>query len=296
MKKPIVIGVLINKGGTGKTTTTISLADALTQIYPKKKVLIVDADDQSNIKTVFRLRIKDSEGGLSSVLKDGLDPKKLIHQVRDSISVMISGGKALADFSAEFRNVPESGHLMRKRFSDLNEYDFILIDSPPSLSLITQNIATYADYILMPANPDLLSVVGVKSLINLLQSFEAAYKKEELNIPIAKVLGVVPTQVDQRRNVDLDIIDDLEMLEENKLLNGGIVFGPIRTDAKVKTAQVKRKLLSETFPKANATKDYKALAEDIIKVIEQRDSLESKSNASTPLISNNDRPFNEVTI
>ncbi|MBK9038963.1 MAG: ParA family protein [Bdellovibrionales bacterium] len=269
MKKPIKIGVLINKGGAGKTTTTVCLADALLNLYPNSKALIIDADDQSNIKTIFRLKIKDSEGGLSAVLREGLDPSKLFHEVRPNLSVMISGGRALADFATEFRTVPESEYLMRKRFENLEGFDFILVDSPPSLSLITTNIATFVDYVLIPATPDLLSLVGVKNLINLLQSYEDEEKKKARPNPIGSVLGVVPTQVDQRRNIDLDIIEDLERLEQSDLLNGGVIFDPIRVDSKVRTAQVKRKLLSEAFPKSNASEDYGMLAREIIEQIEK---------------------------
>lgn len=269
MKKPIKIGVLINKGGAGKTTTTVCLADALLNLFPKSKALIIDADDQSNIKTIFRLKIKDSDGGLSAVLREGLDPSKLFHEVRPNLSVMISGGRALADFATEFRTVPESEYLMRKRFENLNCFDFILVDSPPSLSLITTNIATFVDYVLIPATPDLLSLVGVKNLINLLQSYEDEERKKARPNPIGAVLGVVPTQVDQRRNIDLDIIEDLERLQQSDLLNGGVVFDPIRVDSKVRTSQVKRKLLSEAFPKSNAAEDYQTLAREIISQIEK---------------------------
>lgn len=269
MQKPIKIGILINKGGAGKTTTTVCLADALLNLFPKSKALIIDADDQSNIKTIFRLKIKDSDGGLSAVLREGLDPSKLFHEVRPNLSVMISGGRALADFATEFRTVPESEYLMRKRFENLSGFDFILVDSPPSLSLITTNIATFVDYVLIPATPDLLSLVGVKNLINLLQSYEDEERKKARPNPIGAVLGVVPTQVDQRRNIDLDIIEDLERLQQSDLLNGGVVFDPIRVDSKVRTAQVKRKLLSEAFPKANAAEDYQMLAREIISQIEK---------------------------
>jgi len=223
-----------------------------------------------------------SEGGLAAVLRDGLDPAKMIHDVRPNLSVMISGGRALADFAADFRTVPESEYLMKKRFADLSGFDFILVDSPPSLSLITTNIATYVDYVLIPANPELLSLVGVKNLVGLLDSFRLAEEKKEQPAQIAKILGVVPTQVDQRRNIDLDIIEDFERLESSSLLGGGIVFENVRIDAKVRTAQVKRKLLSEAFPNCNAAQDYEELAKSVLKQIKKFEELPEKRKSGKP--------------
>lgn len=291
MKKPIKIGILINKGGAGKTTTTVSLADAMLNMYPNSKALIIDADDQSNIKTVFRLKIKDSEGGLDSVLRDGLDPSKLIHEVRPRLSVMISGGRALGEFAADFRTVPDAEYLMRKRFSGLDDFDFVFVDSPPALSLITTNIATFVDYILIPANPELLSLVGVKNLISLLDSYKKQENKKEVPTPIGRILGVVPTQVDQRRNIDLDMIEDLERLENTGLLSGGVVFDPIRVDTKVRTAQVKRKLLSEAFPKSNAAQDYAALAHDIV---DQISKFEAAKSGETAPVHESEDPISQL--
>jgi len=72
---------------------------------------------------------------------------------------------------------------------------------------------------------------------------------------------------DGRRNLDMDIIDDLHRLEGADLLRGGKVFSPVRNDIKVKTAQVKRKLLSEAFPTAKATEDYALITKEILETL-----------------------------
>ena len=90
-------------------------------------------------------------------------------------------------------------------------------------------------------------------------------------------MGVIPTMHDGRRNLDLDILDDLQRLENANLLQGGRVFPPIRSDIKVKTAQVKRKLLSETFLGAKATEDYSNVANMILETLEKLTNCHDKS-------------------
>lgn len=268
MKKPFVFAVMCHKGGTGKTTTVAGLADALTAFG--KKVLIVDADEQSNIKTIFGIKLQNSEGGLAAILLDNVNPQNMTCKVRENIDVILSGGRFMRDFEKTHANTPDSELLMKLRMGGLGGYDFVLIDTPPALSLISTNIVMYSDYLILPCSPDLLSVVGVKNTLNFIESIESHYKAKK--ITIARVLGVVPTMHDGRRNLDMDILDDLHRLENADLLRGGRVFSPIRTDIKIKTAQVKRKLLSETFPDAKATQDYRAVAEQILEAIQETSS------------------------
>jgi chromosome partitioning protein len=263
MKNRSVFAVMCHKGGTGKTTTIAGLADAFAN--EGKKVLIIDADEQSNIKTIFGIKLQNSEGGLASILLDNVNPQNMTCKVRDNIDVILSGGRFMRDFEKTHANTPDSELLMKHRMSSLNGYDIVLIDTPPALSLISTNIVVYSDYLLLPCSPDLLSVVGVKNTLNFVESIEGHYKTKKIRI--AKVLGVIPTMHDGRRNLDMDILDDLHRLENAELLRGGNVFQPVRNDIKVKTSQVKRKLLSEAFPDAKSTQDYKAVSQQILKAI-----------------------------
>ncbi len=260
MKKPIIYAVMCHKGGTGKTTTVAGLADAFSQ--SGKKVLIVDADEQSNIKTIFGIKLQNSEGGLAAILLDNVNPKNLTCKVRTNIDVILSGGRFMRDFEKTHANTPDSELLLEMRMSGVSGYDIILIDTPPALSLISTNIVTYSDYLILPCSPDLLSVVGLKNTLNFVENIESHYKNKKIGI--AKVIGVIPTMHDGRRNLDMDILDDLHRLENADLLRGGSVFSPIRIDIKVKTAQVKRKLLSETFPDSKAAQDYAGAAKQIL--------------------------------
>lgn len=263
MVRPISIAVLNHKGGVGKTATVSGLVSGIKNHLPEAKILVVDADEQANIKTIFGIKLSDADGSLASILIDNAQPEKVAINVRQGVDVILSGGRKLRDFMSKFSNIPDTELLMRKRFENLKSYDFVLIDSPPALSLISSNIALYADYILIPVAPDLLSVVAAKATITFLDSLVPHYDH------VAKILGVVPTMHDARRNLDLDILDDIERLAESGLLKNGICFSEVRNDVKFKTSQVRRKLINESFPKSNVAKDYSKLAREVLKRIEE---------------------------
>lgn len=263
MKKPIILAVMCHKGGTGKTTTTLGLADGFSELG--KKVLIIDADEQSNIKTIFGIKLQQAEGGLAATLLNNIKPDTLAIKTRPNVDVILSGGRLMREFEKTHANTPESELLMKKRMVGLDHYDIIIIDTPPALSLISTNIITFADYLLLPCSPDLLAVVGAKNTLNFIENIEGHLKKQ--NIPVAEMLGIIPTMYDGRRNLDMDILDDLHRLDDADLLRGGRVFSPIRNDIKVKTAQVKRRLLSEAFPTAKATEDYALVASEVLSCV-----------------------------
>lgn len=268
MKKPTVIAVLCHKGGVAKTSTTTTLADALVQRDPKTRVLILDCDEQANIKTIFAVKLNEAEGGVASILLQNTDPSRVKVQVRPQIDVILSGGRMMRDFEKTHINTPDSELILKRRMERIDsEYDYVLIDSPPALSLVSSNIAMYADFCVIPCTADLLAVVGVRSTLFFLENLEMYFKDRE--IKPCQVIGVVPTMYDQRRILDMTILDDVQRMSNADLMRGGVVFDPIRSDTKVKTAQVRRKLLSEAFPTSKASADYQKLCGDMLARIEE---------------------------
>lgn len=272
--KPKKIAILNHKGGVGKTATCTGLASALTYINPKYKILLIDADEQANLKTVFGIKLKDVQGSLADILSSSVNPSKCTTSVRENIDVILSGGKKIRDYVKDFANFPNAEKLMAERFSETNEYDYILIDCPPALSLVSSNVALYADYVVIPVGPDLLSFVAAKATVSFLEEMSSKFGHAP------EILGVLPTIHDSRRNIDLDILDDLERLADSGLLHDGICFSEIRSDAKFKTAQVRRKLIHEAFPKSTSATDYLKFAKDTINKIS---ALEDSTTANHSL-------------
>ena len=258
MTEPIVIAILNHKGGVAKTATASGLASAISILEPKKKILIIDADEQANLKTVFGIKLREANASLSSVLIDNINPNKAAISVRENIDIILSGGRGIREFNVKYATIPNAESLMSERFKALEGYDYVLIDCPPALSLISSNIALYATHVIIPVAPDMLSVMAAKATITFIDEMEKTYNKAP------KILGVIPTMHDSRRNLDLDIVDDLERLADSNMLNGGRCFTEVRMDTKVKTAQVKRKLIHEVFPKSNAAKDYLEVGKEVL--------------------------------
>jgi chromosome partitioning protein len=283
-KRPIIIAVESHKGGVAKSTTTVGLADYFGNKL-KKRVLIIDADEQSNLKTIFGLKMQDVSGGLAAVLMDNVNPANIMVKVRENIDLILSGGRLMRDLEKNYVNVPDAELVMKRRFDSVISHDVVLIDCPPALSLISAAVSVYADYTIIPCSPELLAYVGVKNTVAFIESLGEHLKKR--NVSVAKVLGVLPTMFDPRRTLDNDVIDDLHRQADNGLLLGGVVFDPIRADHKVRTSQVKRRFLSETFPTSKATQDYMKLGDAIMALIEKDQgkaaSSEVKAQAVRPL-------------
>jgi chromosome partitioning protein len=286
VKKPTVIAVLCHKGGVAKTSTTTALADALVARDSKTRVLILDCDEQANIKTIFAVKLHEAEGGVASILLENTDPARVRVSVRPNIDVILSGGRMMRDFERKHLNTPDNELILTRRMEKIGaEYDYVLIDSPPALSLVSSNIAMYANYCVIPCTADLLAVVGVRSTLFFLENLEQYFRERDLRP--CKVLGVVPTMYDQRRTVDMTILDDLQRMANADLTRGGVIFDPIRTDSKMKTSQVRRKLLSEAFPTAKAAEDYRKLCTDILSRIEKLQSDPSYTKVSFDVAARN---------
>jgi chromosome partitioning protein len=272
MKKSIKIGFISNKGGSTRSSSLSNIAGVLANDM-NKKVLILDQDEQSNMKTLFGVRFNESEGGMGSILNSGTDPLKMTVKVRDNIDLIVSGGRLIRDFERNFGNSPDNEEILLRRFQSVkNKYDFELFDTSPSLNLIHTNLAFYCDYLILTTTPDLLGFIGIKSAIAFVETLKKHYPDKK----IANVLGVICGAFDPRRNLDLDVYEDLKRLETNDLLLGGKIFSPIRHDIKVKTAQVKRKTITEAFPNTKASEDYRVLVKEVLEEIERREVKPNK--------------------
>ena len=278
MKKPIKIAIACHKGGVGKTATVAALADAVTYENPSSRVLILDGDEQNCLKTIFGVKMHETQGGLASILMGEATLDQVRVKVRPNIDLVLSGGRQMKEFERLYASQNKAELIMRERLGDLSEYEFVFVDCPPAISLISANAVTFANYILIPCLPDLLAFVGAKQTINFIESVGKFYKDAEF--PLAKVLGVVLTNYEKRQSLDNTIESDLENLQSSGLVRR--CFKSIPKDIKVKTAQVRRKLLSEGFANSNAAQAYRHLVQEILDEI-QKIEAEEKHNLSTPL-------------
>ncbi|OMP66329.1 ParA family protein [Domibacillus epiphyticus] len=186
-----VIAVNNNKGGSLKTTTATNLAGVLAS--EGKKVLIIDSDNQSNVSLTFGKNPDDFDVGLFDVLIEGLLPEEAIVNVYENLDILPSNDDLIGfDFEVigKGKKYKTPFTIMKDTCSRLKEeYDFILIDTPPSLSLMVGNVFAFADSVLIPFSPESYSMRSLVKVLGTIDDF-----KEQFN-PYLKVLGVVGTMV-----------------------------------------------------------------------------------------------------
>lgn len=183
-----IVAVLNQKGGVGKTTTTINVAAYLAK--HGQKVLIVDLDPQGNATSGLGLNFTADDAGTYQVMLGQAKTMDVVKSVNDNLHVMPTDGR-LAALEIELVNADQRETSL-KRALDLPDYDYIFIDCPPALSLLTVNALAAADSLLIPVQSEYYALEGLGQLLEVVQMVRTS-----LN-PGLELLGVVMTMYDGR--------------------------------------------------------------------------------------------------
>ena len=201
-KRPRILAVANQKGGVGKTTTAINLATALAAV--EQTVLILDLDPQGNAST--GLGIARSERALNSynVLIDGLAPDAATRATAISRLHIIPSGVDLCGAEIELVNLPRREYRLREKLqSESLCFDYVLIDCPPSLSLLTLNALVAADAVLVPLQCEFFALEGISHLVRTIERV-----RKTLN-PALEIQGIVLTMFDKRNNLSGMVASDV---------------------------------------------------------------------------------------
>ncbi len=198
-----IIALANQKGGVGKTTTTINLAASLATL--NKKVLVIDADPQANASSGLGLDIKSLNYSIYECLIDQVDIHEAIMPTAlDNLKIVCSHID-LVGAELELLNVDHRDRVLQKTLSVVkSEYDFILIDCSPSLGLITVNALTAADSVLIPVQAEYFALEGISKLLNTIKII-----KSKLN-PTLEIEGFLLTMYDSRLRLANQIYDELK--------------------------------------------------------------------------------------
>lgn len=202
-KEKKMITITTNKGGVLKTSLSTNLAG----VYSRKgKTLIIDTDNQGNVALSFGVNPDELDNTLYDVLLDGLDYHKAIYNVEKNIDILPSNDDmTFFDFDVltNIKDYPRPFDLLKNSLRGIeNEYDYILIDTPPNLGLVHGNVLCFSNDVLIPFQPENYSM---RSLVKIIKSI-FQFKKEQN--PKLNILGVVGTLVDTRTNLHTDVLQE----------------------------------------------------------------------------------------
>jgi chromosome partitioning protein len=248
-RKAQIISFANQKGGVAKTTTTLNLAVAFAE--SGNRVLAVDLDPQGNLTMSQGIDPDKVESSMYDVLVDHIPIREVIAQREIDIAVA-SIDLAGAEIAMSMQ-IGRERSLEKALSAVVDDYDFVCIDTPPSLGLLTVNALTASDKVIVPVQCEYLSMRGLVQLQNTLQMI-----RENLN-PRVHIEGILPTMLDSRT---VHAKEAVEILEENF---GELVFkSRIRKAIKFAEAPVRGSSVLKYDPKGNAANYYRELAQEVL--------------------------------
>lgn len=249
----ITISISNIKGGVGKTSVASTLAAGLNA--KGYKVLMVDADPQCNLTMCFLPEPPDEAPSLYSVYKEG----KSIDEVKVSVKKeldLVCGDFSLCNSDIEFLN---AGRLtmLKKAFKNMKEeYDFVVIDNPPNLGILTLNSFIVSDYVIVPSLADSFSLKGERLLKQALDEISQEIERE---IPVA---GILLTRYNSRTNVSRLLESSLQKAAE--MLDTKVFETRIRQGVAIQEAQLAKEDLFSYSPRSAVCDDYRNFVDEFL--------------------------------
>jgi chromosome partitioning protein len=243
------IAMINQKGGVGKTTSVVNLGAGLTRLG--LKVLLLDLDAQAHL--TYSLGINADE--LQYTVYDLLTGQAGMNQVlivQHGLSLIPS---SIALSAAEIELAAEVGResLLKNALQNLSGYDFIFLDCPPNLGLLTLNALTAANEVFVPLQAEFLSIKGLNKLMEMVEKV-----KKRVN-PGIKMTGIITTQFDSRLKLHNEIMDNLKAHFADKVFNT-----PIRRNVALAEATSFGQPIFDYAPKSFGAQDYLALCREVL--------------------------------
>ena len=246
-----VIAVTNQKGGVGKTTTSINVAYFLSKMG--KRTLIIDFDPQGNATSGLGIDKQELGATMTEVIMRQIRLAKVVLPTEYKDLYLAPSTSHLANTEVELAQADGRFARLREALNGVIDYDFIIIDSPPSLSLLTVNGLVAADYVLLPVQAEFYALEGLGQL---LESMKLICKG--LN-PSLKLLGVLPTMMDSRTTLSSQVYDEIKKYFPDKIFKTTIPRNIRLAEAPSHGAPVG---VYDRFSKGSRA--YKALAKEIV--------------------------------
>lgn len=247
-----IISVCNQKGGVGKTTTTINLAAYLAALG--KYVLLVDLDSQANATIGLGVHVADNGSNVYHSLVSDLNPSLAIRKTSLFGFDILPAAQSLAGATVELVTMEERETRLKKVLDSVRtNYDYVLIDCPPSLGLLTINALAASERVVIPVQCEYYALEGLSQLLNTIELV-----RNGLN-PDLQVLGVLLTMYDRRNQLSHQVVNEV-----SKNFPGRVFDAVIPRTVSLAEAPSFGKTILQFDPDSKAAKAYRQLAEEII--------------------------------
>ena len=247
------IALTNQKGGVGKTTTTVNLGASLAKLG--KSVALIDLDPQGNLSSWFGININELEKSMFNVFNDGVPIDELISETCVENLWVIPSNVTLAATERTLANAENRDTILKNSMAPLlDRYDYVLLDCPPSLGILTVNALTAVSEVFIPLETKVMALNGLVTLINTVKLV-----KETLN-PDLEVTGIIACMFDVRTNLSNEVVKMVRERFKEKLFKN-----LIRESTKLAECPISGKPITMFAPECRGAQDYLALAKEVIK-------------------------------